>query len=400
MPEKQKQAWALLFNPSLNDIQMALPNVNIGFANGALGTVEASADGVVGMLAYFPGSSELPVKKAVCVHGSSCLEKYGITDGSPLYKAITDFYTQAGEGAELWIYGVNEKTIEGLLAEGQTFLKAANGTIRVLAIVPESGVAAEDITSVGLAAQSLSEWATKTLYAPVVVGVPVEFTGEATDYPDLGTFTHNRVLFLVGDNVSGSKTAMIGILCGRIAQCAVQTNIGRVKDGALAVVQAYIGTEDPSVSDDVESLNNRSYVTLRTFVGKSGYFFADDHLATSASDDYHSLARRRTADKAYRVAYATLVDEVNENLNVTNKGTLEAATAKNLENEIVSDIYTSMTQEGNLSVDSADTSDKGVKVVVDTTNDVLATNKIKVAMKVKPYGYSKYIDVELGFLKE
>ena len=44
--------------------------------------------------------------------------------------------------------------------------------------------------------------------------------------------------------------------------------------------------------------------------------------------------------------------------------------------------------------------DTGVKVLVDTTNDVVATNQINVSIMVKPYGYAKYIEVELGFLKE
>jgi hypothetical protein len=59
-----------------------------------------------------------------------------------------------------------------------------------------------------------------------------------------------------------------------------------------------------------------------------------------------------------------------------------------------------MTAEGNLSVDKSVDGDTGVKVLVDTTNDVVATNQINVSIMVKPYGYAKYIEVELGFLKE
>ena len=157
---------------------------------------------------------------------------------------------------------------------------------------------------------------------------------------------------------------------------------------------------DPSKSDAVETLNTNGYITLRTFVGKSGYFFNDDNLATAASDDYRSLARRRVIDKAYRRTYAVLLERVNDNLAVTAEGKLTAEVAKDIETDIMSDIYTTMTAEGNLSVDPADSSDMGVRAVVDTENDVVATNRVNATVQVKPYGYSKFISVLLGFLKQ
>ena len=123
-------------------------------------------------------------------------------------------------------------------------------------------------------------------------------------------------------------------------------------------------------------------------------------MATAVSDDYRSLARRRVIDKAYRVAYTALVEYVNDNLDVTNEGTLSEMSAKAIEQEVESKIYNSMTAEGNLSTDKSVDGDTGVKVLVDTTNDVVSTNQINVSIMVKPYGYAKYIEVELGFLKE
>ena len=376
---------------------MALPNVNIGFANGAIGSVAASADGVVGMLATFAGTTNLPVKKAVCVYKSDCLEQYGIVSGTPLYKAISEFYAEAGEGAELWLYGVNENETAGLLAEGRAFLQAANGRIRALAIVPASAVEAEEVSATALAAQSLGEWAATELYAPVLIIMSAQYSAEL---PNLGTMAYNRVGILVGDTVTNSSTAMIGVLAGRIAKIAVQVHIGRVKDGALKIASAFIGTIDPAQSSAVETLNTNGYITLRTFVGKSGYFFNDDNLATAASDDYRSLARRRVIDKAYRVAYATLLERVNDNLPVTSEGKLTAETAKDIETDIISDIYTNMTAEGNLSVDPADSSDMGARAAVDTENDIVATSRVNATIQVKPYGYSKFLSVLLGFLKQ
>ena len=374
---------------------MALPNVNIDFKNGALGGVAQSADGVVGMLIGLADATSLAEGKAVCVYSSDCLAKYGITEGTPAHKAISEFYAEAGEGAELWLMAVDATDAAALLAEGKTLLKAANGRIRTLGVVPSEGVAADKITEVALAAQVLGEWATDTLFAPVIILLPALYSDTL---PGVATMTNNRVGFVVGDTVENSDTAMIGVALGRVAKIDVQVHIGRVKDGALKVAVAYVGAEDACVSDAVETLHNNGYIVPRCFVGKSGYFFADDSLATADSDDYRSLARRRVIDKAYRVAYTALLEYVNDNLDVTNEGTLTAMSAKAIEQEVESKIYNSMTAEGNLSTDGD--GDTGVKVLVDTTNDVVATNKINVSIQVKPYGYAKYIEVELGFLKE
>ena len=373
---------------------MGLPNVKIDFANGTLGSVGQSADGVVGMVIAVESGSAL-LDKPVCVYTSDCLTKYNIAEGSAAHKAISEFYAEAGEGAELWLYGSDAANVSGMIAEGKTFLKAANGRIRVLAIVPTTGVENSTLNSDALAAQNLAETATTTLFAPIVVLLPVKYSDTL---PSLSTMGYNRVGMVVGDTVANSDTAMIGVVAGRIAKIAVQVHIGRVKDGALKIAEAYIGAEEVAQSDVVETLFTNGYIVPRCFVGKSGYFFADDSLATAENDDYRSLARRRVIDKAYRVAYNALLEYVNDNLDVINEGTLTAMSAKAIEQEVESKIYNSMTAEGNLSTDGD--GDTGVKVLVDTTNDVVATNKINVSIMVKPYGYAKYIEVELGFLKE
>ena len=70
-----------------------------------------------------------------------------------------------------------------------------------------------------------------------------------------------------------------------------------MKDGALSPFAVYIEDKSPAEAN-VETLFTKGYLTFRTFVGESGYFFTDDCLATAAPDDYRSLACRRNIDKA------------------------------------------------------------------------------------------------------
>ena len=141
-----------------------------------------------------------------------------------------------------------------------------------------------------------------------------------------------------------------------------------------------------------------SYITFRTFTGKSGYFFTDDCLTTAVSDDYRSIARRRTIDKAFRIIYQTMLENVNDEIPITDEGYLVPSMVKSWESEIIASISTEMTANGELGVDTSNPDDTGVKAYINPEQKVASTSKINVVAQVKPYGYAKYIDVELGFV--
>ena len=88
-----------------------LPRVKIIFANGALGQVEAMADGCLGFLALgakeVEGDASFKLGKAYTVKKLAGLEALGVTaENNPnLYRNVKDFYAETGDGAELWIMG-------------------------------------------------------------------------------------------------------------------------------------------------------------------------------------------------------------------------------------------------------------------------------------------------------
>ena len=89
-----------------------LPNVSIKFKNGQLGSVAPSADCVVGLVVTAVAvDSKMSLGKAYILYRTEGLEDLGITSAindvnAHLYKVVKDFYAQAGDGAELWIYPV------------------------------------------------------------------------------------------------------------------------------------------------------------------------------------------------------------------------------------------------------------------------------------------------------
>jgi hypothetical protein len=395
-----------------------LPRVKIYFENGALGSVAPSADGVVGIISTAVSvSTTFELAKAYVLRKLDDLVALGITADAGdanafLYRHVKEFYEESGDGAELWLMGFPSTKSQSDLVDktqdtAKKLIQSAQGRIRALKVafnpttgyVPtiQDGVDADLFPSM-LNAQALAEWATDTLYAPLFVALEArEFSGDVTTLKNLSTFPYNRVCVLLGDTSESSAGAATGLLLGRIARIPVQRHIGRVRDLAVKTLTAYVGST-PAELADVETINNKGYITFRTFVGKSGYFFTDDHLATAIADDYHSIGRRRTIDKAYRIAYQTLLEYLNDEIPVTNEGKIVPAIAKSWEVEVETAIINTMGADGNLGNDTTDPSDTGVTCFIDIEQNIVSTGRVEISLKVKPYGYAKYIDVKLGFI--
>lgn len=395
-----------------------LPRVKIAFANGALGQVEAMADGCLGFLALgaceVDGDDNFKLGKAYTVKKLAALEALGVTaDNNPnLYRNVKDFYAEAGDGAELWIMGfADTATFASVLdkdnaAGAKSLLQASNGKLRGLlafktpaegyAMTTEDGLDA-DVVAALVKAQGLGEWATDTLRAPIFTLVEgYGFSGDTMQLVALTTMEYNRVGVVIGDTAPNSLNACMGIVGGRIACTPVQRKISRVKDGALTPLAIYIGDQLVELAD-VEAIHEKGYITFTTFVGRTGYFIADDNLATRVEDDYRSLTNRRVIDKAYRVAYNTLLDSLNDEVPIASDGNLSPAWCTSVESAVEQAIISNMTANGNLGNDPGDPNDTGVECIIDYAQQILSTSQLAVGLRVKPNGYAKYIDVELGF---
>ncbi|MCO5258914.1 MAG: DUF2586 family protein [Crocinitomicaceae bacterium] len=405
-----------------------LPGINIEFQNGALGQVVPLPDGCFGVVTMADEVSTTFVHETpYIVKSMKDVADLGITDtvgNHILYKFLEEFFTEGGTGQELWIMAFPKLDVSTPVKMSDLFtsvsgevpvaklMNAANGKLRGLFALwnPDAtytpvitdGMDA-DVALTKTKAQAFLEDYTNTKKAPAFCVLEAyAFTGIKTALADLTYETNNRVAVLIGDTetrtgVTASKGTALGVLAGRLAKNSVQTNIGRVADGPVKQLSMYI--LDDKVEDyDVESLHDKGYITFRTHVGKSGYFFTDDPLATEVADDYHYLTMRRVIDKAFRIAYNTLLNFLLDDVQLTNQGTVSPIYAKTIEGQVINAIYSQMTANGELSADLTDTNDKAVVCVVDLTNNVAATSKLNVTVQVRPKGYARYIDVPLGFV--
>ena len=317
---------------------MALPRVKITFENGALGGVAPSEDGVCGLVAYATAvSTTFALNTPYLITKLDGLVALGITSeatgvNAALYKTVKEFYREAPEGTKLWVMGVAASTSIANLTDKANnnispLLMAARGSINILMLKVASAAEPTMSGSIDGAVltavtnlQALAEDWAENKYAPFMCLVEaLSYNGVAASLPDLTARSDNRVGVVLGDSVSGSAGAAVGLVAGRLAVEPVQRSLARVRSGAIKAETMYIGTNQAELGDP-DVANDLGYIVPRTFVGKSGYYWSDDHLATGPSDDYCAIPRRRVIDKAYRIAYKTIVDEVAENVPVNTEG--------------------------------------------------------------------------------
>lgn len=404
-----------------------LPYVKIDFANGAIGASEPMDDGVTGLVCTAVAVTQTVDGKQTEIFALNTpylitkldeLISKGITSdssdaNSTLYKAVKEFYDEAPDGSKLWIMGVADTvTIADIVDKtkdnAKKLLVAANGTIRTLAvkIKDKSGYTPTVTTGIDgtvrtaiTNAQSLAEWATETLFAPVMILLEGRhYTGNAETLANnsINTGNDNRVGVVIGDTVADSKGAAVGLLAGRIASIPVQRSIARVRTGSITATMMYIGSVAAELGNP-GTINDCGFICPRTFVGKAGYYWSDDKLAAEASDDYSLIPRRRVADKAYRITYSTLINEVAEEISVTDDGKISAPVVKAIQTAVESAIVNNMTSRGNLGNDPSDPNDMGVECYINPDQNIVATSRLDVQTRIKPHGYSKYIEVSLGF---
>jgi hypothetical protein len=389
---------------------MALPKINITIGNGALGLTIPTNDALSGMILQGPAPSGLSLsvpKKITSLQEAVDLgidADYDTDNSVSAYKAIKEFYAEALSGAELWIIVISQAVdMETAFDVSETnyavkLLDAAAGGIRMLAMVrnPAGGYSPTvtnaidaDVEAAIVTAQALAV-AYTAKYKPLRIILPsYAYDGTAADLPNLKSLTNNRVSVMLGDSASGG-TAGVGILLGRLASDPVQRNPGRVKTGALPITAAYIGTETvEDAGNDVTTIHDKGFITLRRHVGFSGFYFTDDPTATAATDDYSSFARGRVLDKAIFLAYTTYVNELLDEIQIDpDTGKMPRQQIKYLQTIAESAINNTMTAAGEIA---------GVSVQVDPDQNVLSTNKVCIKLRLVVLGYAKEIEIELGF---
>ncbi|MBU2526163.1 MAG: hypothetical protein KKC03_06150 [Bacteroidetes bacterium] len=398
-----------------------LPSVNIAFENGNIGGSLATPDGVFGMI--LPWTS-LQSGTSMLIKSLSDAVGIGIDQVNEprAYRALKQFYDEAGTGTKLWIIDSTAGTGSNFSLTGSAAAKLmqdSNGEISMIFDVYDhnasglllnnaQGIEQEIVDAISVAT-AFAENSAEINKKPVIIVLEAynpalnpDGTVNVAALIDLTQQSSNRTAVLMGNELpvssaleNGLGTA-IGTLAGRLAATQVQRNIGRVKDGPVRPQMLFLGDKLAEASD-LDAIHEKGYITFRRHVGKAGYFFSDDPTATATTDDFRFLNRLRVIDKAYRIAFGVLTEYILDEVPLNADGTINAIYAKSIEGHVERELVQLMTSNGELSGDPTDNDDNGVVVQVDTTNNVAQSSTINVTLRVRPFGHARFFEVSLGF---
>jgi hypothetical protein len=390
---------------------MSLPKVLIVVKNGGLGGVTALKDGIAGMIvsgtaAPSEGWALGAAKQFFSideVKDAGLNAEYDTDNTTNAYKQVADFYKVAGDGAELWLMVVAKtETMEdicdaaSLHAYAKALLDAADGAIRLLGVcrvpdalfVPtyEAGIDDDVIAALtNLEALAVSQAALMAPFVGIVEGL--DYQGDAGDLEDLKGLGFSHVgAVICGDKADNS--AGVGLLLGRLAADPVQRKPGRVKTGAIPIVAGYL-SDGTKVSRGVaDALDTKGWIVMTPYPQRSGLYWGVDNTCSAADDDFSTIVNRRVIDKATLIAFDSYITEIMDEIKVDEAGKLDPGVVKYYEGKIKNAINNLMTGNGEIS---------GVDASIDPAQNIISTGVLVVKLSIVPVGYSKEIQVNLGF---
>jgi len=385
---------------------MARPNVNITLGNGNLGRSAATDDGVAALLLTGAAvSGKLELNKHYQLSGTADLVALGATaDNNPLvYKEVTAFYEQTGDGAELHLLVVAEATTLTQMCDSaadsplRKLIDASGGRVRLVGVnkIPPTEYEADTTQGIDKDAITAAEKAQAVIesYAagkvnPFRMLMPAPaFDAEVDSLFKPRESSTNAVCYVLASDDAAKHTAAIGRVLGRAASLSVHQSIGRVRSGSIGT-EMYLTDGQSYIDADglADSLHDAGYIIPVAYPRKNGAYLNGDPAAAPVTDDYAQLRYGRTVDKARIIVYDTLIDEILDDVDTDSDGDLSAGQRTSYEGMIENAVLTQMNGEIT-----------SFAVSIPEGQNILTSETIRVVCRIQPKGVVETFEVTLEF---
>lgn len=392
----------------------------IEIAKGRIGANRRNASyAVSGLIISAIAASALAFNKPTTVYNLNDVktlgidEEYDSTNNLNVFRHISEFYRNAGEGTELYLMLVAKTETLSTICENnaKTLLANAKGNIKQLAIavnleddavvVPLNGMPTEVYNAIPKA-QGLYEWADALFMPTQIILEDYNHTGSSASSANLRELENlqadkvtlvNGQDFLYASTKTGhaQKFADVGTVLGVMAKANVNQNIGNNElfDITDAVKGSWI---EPGISshktnteliEDLQTFEDKGYVFGVTYTGMAGVRLNNDHVCASVVIDAdnkvneHTVALGRTSDKARRELRTVYLPKVKSDwLLDETTGKLRPATIVALE-DIGDKVFADMVKNGEISYG---------KVSVDAESDLIVEKQLKLSFVIVPRG--------------
>jgi hypothetical protein len=279
------------------------------------------------------------------------------------------------------------------------------GEIRQAGVLKDAVWASADLTSLNTIANAL-----KALYQPLqcIYAGNTFATTDITTMADCSGLTANNVMNLIAQDggglgnylyqmngTSGKKSiTCLGACLGEVASRKVSESIawvgpGNMSNGLELEVPAFSNGQLFSAlsNNAIEALLTKNHTFLKKFPAYIGTYFIDSRMCIALSSDYAYMEDNRTICKAERNLYAAYMPYLSSPIVFNSNGTL-SDTSVALFEAVGNTALDQMVRDNELSA-------KGV--VVNPSQNVLATNALYVAVQIVKNGVARTINIPITF---
>lgn len=377
---------------------MSLPKVSVLYSNGNLLQDVDAVDGIAALCGTGSSAGLLGVPKTV--YSLQDAEEAGYTEAAEpaMYRHLKEFYSEVSGSQELYVMIVPETmTMPQMLDKdnvdgAKKLITAAQGKVRLLGVFhkPAAGynggadfidsqVAAAILKAKGFAETCLTE------LVPLRILIEGRVQNEASTTVFQPKNSSNGYAGVVLGGTRNDGSASVGLALGRSVKYGAHIKLGKVANGPLSIDKAYIGTKLLKDVSGLATLHDAGYISLMQHPQKAGFYFGIDRM--SSTDDYRLLAYGRVIDKAAVIAAAVYVEDLEGEVAVEADGKIAVSVLSHLKAKIIQQINVAMADQIS-----------GVQVYINPSQDVINTGKLTVQLRIRPFGYTSFIDVDLGLV--
>jgi hypothetical protein len=207
---------------------------------------------------------------------------------------------------------------------------------------------------------------------------------------DYASFSSKRVEVVAGhgevvSQLTGRihRRSLAWITTARYASIPVQEHPGRTATGPVSGVTVLYHNEDRK-----PGLDEEHFTTLRTIIGRKGFYVTEGRLMAPEGSDFLFVTHRRVMDKACKVARDAFLQFMNEDVRVDDEGNIAEPDALRVEAYIDGKLESEL-----IAFDNASSATVSLK----RDSNILSTSATTLTVRVVPKGYMKYLTIDIGF---
>ena len=325
-----------------------------------------------------------------------------------LFAYTAQMFFEANPQGVLYLYPYKVAGAANTFANLVTLQQFAGGQIRQFGVVSATNAFVYTDLNLLKAQRTILQTANRPceiFYGADTSGLDVAALAGVTD---LSTLNDDGVTLVIGQDGSGLGASlavangcsfpMVGTLLGaasyaKVNECIAWVNKFDISKNTIGEYNTLalgngVKIDDITVSAGLlNSLDAKRYVFGVYQDGITGSFFNDSHCACALISDYAYIENNRTINKAQRNVRIALLPDLNAPLFVNADGTLAEDTLADFLNTASQPLETMLS---NKEISS-------YEVIIDPTQNVLATSTLTVTIKIVPVGVARTITVNIQY---